>query len=112
MSGEPRSVSVDDAFRIIRSCRLSTIRGTWQYSWSLSRFFDQLLVYAKADRLHVFHPTPIHRGACPLSSQMTVESSYRTNIDSLIRHMALRPGTTTLATFEFSSYRACREAAR
>jgi len=33
----------------------------------------------------------------------TVESSYRINIDALIRHGVLRPGMTALATFQFSS---------
>jgi hypothetical protein len=63
MSGEPRSVSVDDARSIIGSCGLATIRSAWHYSWSLERFFDHLFVYEEADRLYVYHPTPIHKWA-------------------------------------------------
>src|SRR5215831_16160606 len=71
-----RSIGVDEALNIIERYSLSTVSGSWHYSWNLKRFYDELYFCERDGRLYVFHYAPIHQWApAPLfSNDETLET--------------------------------------
>jgi hypothetical protein len=62
-------ITIDEALSIINSERLSTVLGSWHYSWNLTHFYDELFISRSQSRTYVFHNTPIHEWApAPLFS--------------------------------------------
>lgn len=68
-SAAVRCIGIDEALCSVEQYGLSTVRGSWHYSWDLKRFYDKAYIYERAGCVYVFHPKPIHAWApAPLFS--------------------------------------------